>query len=242
MNPIPSPLRLARACALPLALWLLLSGCTNNPAPTATHTRLPPTLTRTASLTPTLTATVPPTSTPTSTAAATPGPAANCTVFNTDGKLILLDKDVLYANGPSSKEIQQALAGTFPEWAAFTQAFERGEKTYVYDIGKVMRTASLAETFSLNPAITLVTLGVSLDWQLPPDGDLYSRAYAIGERLDHLYWEYAFNNDRIQSQYPEVANGATYALYLYFDRDQEVLRIWCETYYALFSQLPFHNP
>ena len=29
--------------ALPLALWLLLSGCTNNPAPTATHTRLPPT-------------------------------------------------------------------------------------------------------------------------------------------------------------------------------------------------------
>ena len=112
--------------------------------------------------------------------------------------------------------------------------------------GIIIDDASFAETFHLNPAVTLVTVGLHLDWILPKDNDLFTIARSTGEKLDGFYWDYAFDDvdDQmtIKTQYPEVANAATYSIYAFFDYDQEMLEDWCETYINLYDQSPINPP
>ena len=42
-------------------------------------------------------------------------------------------------------------------------------------------------------------------------------------------------NEHIRTQFPEVTNGATYALYAFFNYNEEKLRVWHETYRKMFG-------
>ena len=42
----------------------------------------------------------------------------------------------------------------------------------------------------------------------------------------------------INSQYPPIANGATYALYRYFDGNKNQLETWCRTYLEVYGESP----
>ncbi|MEJ5240328.1 MAG: hypothetical protein WHS87_03950 [Anaerolineales bacterium] len=156
--------------------------------------------------------------------------------------MYILSTDVFFSWGPTEEEINQALTDVFPAWAIFEQPVSW--KPEPAKVGEIIREASLfEETFALNPAVTLVTLGVSLDWQLPPDSDLYSRAIATGRRLEHLWHEWAHpDNEYIRVRHPNLANdGATYALYIFFNQDLEKLQLWCDTYQKLFGASPRHR-
>jgi hypothetical protein len=108
--------------------------------------------------------------------------------------------------------------------------------------GVVVAEASFQERFALNPAVTLVTVGVNLDWKLFIDGNLYWPSRSTGERLVHLWFEYsAPEHAALRADYPEVANAATYALYVFFDRDQAKLQVWCNTYQKLFKTSPLKH-
>lgn len=226
---------------------LLVAACTVEAGPQPSPDTIPyPVITSTTTFTqimtsaPTLTST--PELTPTLTITPAPTSLLACTIFDEEGKLYVLSTDVFFSWGPKDEEITQALAADFPEWADFEQTIEGG--TQPSTIGYLIEVASLwQETFALNPAVTLVTLGVSLDWQLPPDGDLYSRAIATGERLHSLWFEWTNpENGHIRARHPELANdGATYALYTFFNQDIEKLQVWCDTYQQLFGDSPLHR-
>ncbi len=82
----------------------------------------------------------------------------------------------------------------------------------------------------------LVTYGVAYNWELSPDGDLASRVEQIRAQLDRAWSEWV-HNQPVQTQHP-VANGATYALYRYFDGDLRKLETWCYTYVAVYGESP----
>ena len=99
-------------------------------------------------------------------------------------------------------------------------------------MGEIIVAASLDEysNLQINPAVTLVTLGDSLDWQLPSNTDLFLKSQEISEELDRLAFDWEDpQNESLRSQYPEVANSGTYALYAFFnynlDRLQRVIHI-----------------
>jgi len=200
-----------------------------------------PTVTAVASFTPVTPSITPspiPTTTPspTNTFTATPEPVTppGCMIVNEDGKLYVLSDDVFFAFGPASEEIDQALADNYPEWANYEQNVSWD--TEPAKLGEIVREASFQEKFALNSEVTLVTLGESLHWQLPSDSDLFLQSLTIGERLVRLWDEYSHpDNESIRSSYPEVTNGATYALYAFFNYDKERLKAWCDAYHMLFE-------
>ncbi|RME57265.1 hypothetical protein D6779_09010 [Candidatus Parcubacteria bacterium] len=221
---------------------LFATACTVKDTPQPSSTTAPYLVATSAIAFKTTTPTLTPTLTPESTLALTITPELtslpNCNIFDEDGKLYVLSTDIFFSWGPKDEEITQALAADFPEWANFEQTLP--DMSHPLKIGEVMVAASLGqETFALNPTVTLVTMGVSLDWQLPPDGDLYSRAIATGKRLEHLWHEWTHpDNENIRVRYPNLANdGATYALYAFFDYDREKLQVWAAEYDVLFGHL-----
>ncbi|PWH12052.1 MAG: hypothetical protein DDG60_15140, partial [Anaerolineae bacterium] len=127
-------------------------------------------------------------------------------------------------------------------WAIFEQPVSW--KPEPAKVGEIIREASLfEETFALNPAVTLVTLGVSLDWQLPPDSDLYSRAIATGDRLHSLWFEWTDSeNETLRANHSNIANAATYALYAFLGYDEEKLTLWRNAYSSLFGEDPSQPP
>ena len=200
------------------------------PAPTVTVTTAP---SLTSSSPSPISATTP-SPTNTLTATAEPNISPNCTIVNKAGKLYILSEKEFFAFGPSEKELDQALANNYPEWANFEQSVSWYSEPV--KLGKIVEAASFQEQYYFNPAATLVTLGESLNWQLPSDGDLYLQSLAISERLVHSAFEWIKpENEYIRTQYPEVSNGATYALYVFFNYDKEKLQVWCYTYQRLFG-------
>lgn len=162
-----------------------------------------------------------------------------CDIVNAEGKLYVLGTGVFFSLGPSDNEIDRALKNTFPAWAAFQQRILGYSE--LASVGEIIEAASLGqEKFSLNPAVTLITLGLKLDWQLPPDGDLYSQSLIVGEQLHHNWFQWNNpDNEQLRLRYPNLADdGATYALYEFFDHDIEKLQNWCNTYQALFAGSP----
>jgi hypothetical protein len=220
-------------------LTMFLSGACGaaTPVPTLTATNAPSLTPITPTITPSPIPTI--TSLPTGTYTATPEPDTppGCKILNEDGKLNVLSDDVFFALGPSGEELDQALADNYPEWANYKQNVSWYPEPVT--VGKIVREASFQERFALNSAITLVTLGESLNWQLPSNSDLFSESLTAGERLHHLWFEWTNpENKQIRAQFSEVANAATYALYVYFGYDGAKLQAWCMTYQRLFGTSP----
>ena len=120
-------------------------------------------------------------------------------------------------------------------WADFQQE-DHGEMRAA---GKIFHESSCGPEMGMgaNPAVVLVVYGVYNNWALPVDGDLVSAVYQIRDSLYHDETEWDFG-DIDQSQYPPIANGATYALYRYFDGNKNQLETWCRTYLEVYGESP----
>ena len=161
-----------------------------------------------------------------------------------DSQLFILHDDVFSYGRVDEEILDNALSTNYPEWFSFRQQLDWRDDPV--SAGIIFDDASFAESFQLNPAVTLVTVGLHLDWKLPTDSDLFSIARSAGEKLDGLYWDYAFDDvddqTQIKTEYPEVANAATYSIYAFFEYDQAILEDWCETYVKLFDESPLYLP
>jgi len=143
---------------------------------------------------------------------------------------------MFFSFGPSGEELDQTLMDNYPDWANYEQNVSWYSEPV--KMSKIVREASFQEKFSLNSAVTLVTLGESRNWQLPSGSDLFSETLAIGEKLHHLWFEWTNpENEQIRVQFPKVTNAATYALYVFFDHDVARLQTWCNTYEQLFGSV-----
>ena len=164
-------------------------------------------------------------------------PLLSCQITDKNGKLNVLSDEVFFAWNASEDEINQALADNYPQWSTYQQNVPW--RTQTASLGKIVLEASYQEKFALNSEVTLVTLGESFNWQLPLDSDLFEHSLLIAERLVHLWHEFTHpDHEAIRSQYSEVSNAATYALYVFFDFDKEKLENWCNAYQNLFSTSP----
>ncbi len=183
-----------------------------------------------------------PSSSPTSISTLTPTPSCLTNIHGS--KLFILHDSVLYRGGVQGEHLDRALEVRFPEWTTFTQIPYWNDKPL--SAGEIIDEASFAEEFQINPAITLVTLGVEFNWMLPSNGDLFTIARETAKNLNGYYWDYAFDDiddqTQIKNSYPGIENAATYAIYAYFDNDKEKLVEWCETYIELFNQSPLNPP
>ena len=151
------------------------------PVPTATMTT--PSFTQfIPSITPTIV------SSPTNTSTATPEPdiAPNCKIANEAGQLYLLSDYEFRDLRTTEGKLDQALSTHYPEWANYTQTVPWS--TEPVKLGEIIVSASLdlEKDIQVNPAVTLVALGESLDWQLPSNMDLYLKAKEISTELNRL--------------------------------------------------------
>ncbi len=220
---------------------LLLAACSTNES--ATHspvvmTTTPSPLPVNPSITPSQTPSAIPIPTSTHTASPEPDIALNCNIINEAGQLYLLS-DKKFQNllaFTSTRELDQALAIHYPEWSNYRQMVSWSAQPIA--IGEIMNSASLDIELNLqiNPAVTLVTLGESLNWQLPSNTDLYLKAREISLQLSRSGFDWdTQQNESLRSQYPEIVNGGTYALYIFFHSNLDSLESWCNKYQILFG-------
>jgi len=125
-----------------------------------------------------------------------------------------------------------------PAWDEFRQ-YDHGE---IRSAGVIFHETAFGPPSpelgeGVNPAILLVTYGVDKNWELPANDDLVSEVDRIRAvlRQRENYWILG-TVDR--SQYPTVANAATYALYHYFGGDLSKLEDWCLAYVRVFNESP----
>jgi|SRR5688572_4474035 len=192
------------------------------------------------SVTPSYTPSPMPLLTNTSTLSPEPGIAPNCEIANEKGQLYLLSDKEFSDLGTTEGELDRALVTHYPEWANYKQRVSWS--TQPVKLGETIVSASLDEYLrQINPAVTLVVLGESVDWQLPTNTDLYLRAQEISQVLQQQFDDFDGvnpQNESLRSQYPEVENSATYSLYAYFDHNLDKLQRWCNTYQQLFGTSP----
>jgi len=218
-------------------LIVLMSSCIGmtKPAPTSS-----PKATQTSTIliknTPSIT--VSPTSTPfpfptlTSTISPTPD-ICNPTLWQED-ELYLLSTNLfgaMHPGGPST--FIRILIDKNPAWADFQQE-DHGEMRAA---GYIFYESSFGPEMGMgaNPAVVLVVYGVKNNWAPPVNGDLVSVVYQIRDSLYHDEAEWNFGDIDL-SQYPPIANGATYALYRYFDGNEQKLESWCRTYEEVYGE------
>ena len=179
------------------------------------------------------------TSLPTNTYTSTPQPdiTPNCKIANDTGQLYLVSDQEFRDLRTAPGELDQVLTVQYPEWANYAQIVRQDLQPL--SLGKIIMSASHDEMLGIqiNPAVTLVTLGVTLGWQLPSNTDLYLKAQEISTELNRLSldWENPFD-DSLRNQYPEIANSGTYAFYRYFKGDLSKLEKWCHTYVQFFGE------
>ena len=166
--------------------------------------------------------------------------APNCEIANEKGQLYLLSDQEFSDFGTTEGELDRVLVTHYPEWANYRQRVSWS--TQPVKLGEIIVSASLDEYLSqINPAVTLVVLGESLDWQLPSTMDFFVRAQEISQVLQQQFDDFHGGNpqnESLRSQYPEVENSATYALYVYFNHNLDRLQSWCNTYQQLFGTSP----
>jgi hypothetical protein len=154
-------------------------------------------------------------------------------IKNIEINLFLLSDEEFFAITTTAESINQALANNYPQWANYKQTVTWN--TEPVKLGEIILSASFQEHFAINSAVTLVTLGESLDWLLPLDEDLYSKSLSISERLFLSAFEWSKpENEEIRKSYPEITNAATYAIYIFFNKDREKIQKWCYSYQRLF--------
>jgi hypothetical protein len=179
---------------------------------------------------------------PTNTFTATlePGIPPGCMILNEEAKLYVLSEKEFFAFGPGERALDEVLVDHYPDWANFEQSVSWYPEPV--RVGKIIEAASFREHYNFNPAVTLVTLGENLDWQIPSDGDLYSRSLVVSEALIRPALEWIKpENEQVRAQHPQISNGATYALYVFFEGDEDQLQTWCNTYRQLFGESSLHR-
>lgn len=217
-------------------LGLLLTACSvATPVPIATATATPAFITFTPSPMPTLTLIPTPIPTATSEPAISPG----CTNINERGQLFVISDKEFFDLWSHKKEIDLALANHYPEWASYTQNVSWD--TQPVKISEIVNSASIDEeqNVQVNSKVALVVLGMSLEWKLPKNTDLYLMSEEMNFNLSHLTFEWDRpGNESVQARFPEISNSATYALYVFFNQDKEKLKQFCDTYQRLFPGTP----
>jgi hypothetical protein len=194
----------------------------------------------TATQTPTFTATILPSRTPTETDLPTPAATRDfCSAAEWQDEIYVVSSFVFVAlrpGGPST--FDRILIAQNPAWAGFRQE-AYGE---IRSAGVIFHETSFGPELGtgVNPAVVLVTYGVALDWELPADGDLVSQVDQIREAL--IEYEHAWILGQVdRTQFPPIANGATYALYRLFEGEMELLEAWCHTFVQEFSESPLQS-
>jgi hypothetical protein len=214
----------------------LLTACSvATPVPIATASTTPTFITFTPSPIPTKT----PSPTYTPTATSEPAISPSCKLVNEKGQFFVISDKEFFDLWSHEKEIDQALANNFPEWASYTQKVSWDTKPV--EISEIVNSASLDEELNVqvNSRVALVVLGMSLEWNIPKEIDLYVRSKEINLKLSHLTLEWDKpGNESIQARFPEISNSATYALYVFFNYDKEKLKQFCNTYQRLFRTTP----
>ena len=194
------------------------------------------TVTATATMAPSLTPITPsvtPTITPTNTITATPD---FCNSAQWQGKIQVLSNDLLAALRPGGPVVfDRILVEQNPAWADFRQS-DHGE---IRSAGVIFHETAFGPELGtgVNPAVILVTYGLERNWELPANGDLVSEVDRVRAVLFQYELEW-LRGEVDQSQYPMVANGATYVLYRYFDGDLSMLENWCRTYVQVYDESP----
>lgn len=183
------------------------------------------------SITPSLTSSI----TPTITFTPTPD---SCNSAQWQEKIQVISQDLFTALGPEPTVNDRILDEQNPAWADFRQ-YNRGEirsaGVIFHEVAFGPPSPELGE--GVSPAVLLVIYGIDKNWELPANGDLVSDVDFIRAafRQRERYWILG-TIDR--SQFPMIANAATYALYHYFDGDLSKLEKWCRTYVQVFNESP----
>ena len=231
-----------------LLIFLLLTACAGtvpasdsveSPAQTAIiATTMAAFPTFVVTITPLPTPTPSPIPIPTNTYTASPEPAIapNCNITNEAGQLYVLSDREFHSIFTTSGKLDRALAVHYPAWASYRQMVSWS--TQPETLGEIINSASLDTYLNLqiNSGVILVTVGETLNWQLPSNTDLSLKATEISTALNRpdLDWDNPYN-ESLRSQYPQVANGGTYALYTFFNYDLDQLRSWCSIYQQMFG-------
>ena len=145
-------------------------------------------------------------------------------VFVIDETVYLSDAGIELGVREAVDVLQQALDEHHPEWAR-----EDGLAPYVWN-------HSGAQMIGVNPRVLLVTVGMSLDWQIPEDHDLREDVLQVGVALTQHYRDFRFDED-LQANYPQIANAGSYALYAFFGYDLEKLETWQQEYDRMFGDI-----
>lgn len=224
-------------------LILLLTSCTGNsrPAPSSS-----PYATQTATIfvlnmalitdTPTIIPTSTPKVLPTLTPTILPTPdICNPSQWKEEGIYILSPRQfgAMDPGGPNT--FDSILISQNPSWEDYRQK-DHGE---MRTAGVIFHEHAWGPTMGtgVNPAVLLITYGIERNWELPAYGALVAKVVQIRTLLNRYEREW-FRGEVDQSQYPAIKNGATYALFRYFDGNQESLEIWCRAYVDVFGESP----
>jgi len=234
------PIKRVLIVSLVILITIQLAACgIATPVPTVTAITTSSPTPIAPSITPSYTPSAIPLPTNTYTASLEPDIAPNCKIANEPGQLYLLSEKKFRDLRTTEGKLNKALALHYPEWAHYTQMVSWD--TQPVKLGEIIVSASLNEQLNLqiNPAVTLITLGESMDWQLPANTDLFLKSREISEELEGMALDWVNpQNEGLRSQYPEVANSATYTLYAYFNYKLDRLQSWCNTYQRLFETPP----
>ena len=210
-----------------------MSSCIGqtNPVPTPSL-EYPQTVVSTFSITSTNT----PLPIPTVTSTISPTPDFCTPAYWQEDGVYVLSTDLFGAIRPGVPILDRILITQNSAWADFRQE----DHDELRSAGKIFHETSFGPEMGMgvNPAVVLVTYGVTYDWELPKYGDLVSRVEQIRDSLYQHESEW-FLGEVDQSQYPPIANGATYALFRFFDGNKNLLETWCRTYLEIYGEPPF---
>ena len=144
--------------------------------------------------------------------------------------------DALEPGGPNT--FDRILISQNPAWEDFQQkiAVMDGER---WTAGQIFDSFAWGYELGtgVNPAVILITYAVERDWALPAYGALVAKVDQIRASLYKYELEWGLGKVD-QSQFPPIANGATYALYRYFDGNNNRLETWCRTYLDVYGESP----
>ena len=214
-------------------LIFLMSSCIGQPQPMPTHSLES---THTVFSTSNITSTNTPLPIPTVSSTISPTPdLCNPTRWQENEIYLLSTKlfGALHPGGPNT--FNRILIDKNPTWADFQQE-DHGEMRAA---GVIFHESSFGPELGMgvNPAVVLVVYGIKNDWALPANGDLVSAVHQIRDSLYQDESEWAFGKVN-QSQYPPITNGATYALFRYFEGNISLLESWCRSYLEIYGEPP----
>ena len=137
--------------------------------------------------------------------------------------------------GPGTSKIyDQILISHNPAWEDYRQKYQDKEWTAGVIISQY---AFHPHGKGVSPAVILVTYGVEHDWELPDYGALIAKVEQIRIFLNEYERQWILEEvDR--TKYPPIKNGASYALYKYFEGDNNLLEEWCRTYIEVYEESP----